>query len=202
MIRRYRPSFVVRCIYRKALFRLKTEEKTLCLTFDDGPFSASTEKILKVLSLKGVKAIFFCSGKQASVNPSLTDAIRSEGHLTGNHGFLHISGFKTATEEYLRNCDDASAFTSDKLFRPPYGQLTLTQYRKLSRKFRIFIWDLMAYDFDKSFGARRSLDILKRKIRPGSIIVLHDTPESSVLGFLEEFIEYCRSEGYRFVLPD
>jgi peptidoglycan-N-acetylglucosamine deacetylase len=202
MIRLYRPSFVVRWFYRKAHFRLKAEGKILCLTFDDGPFSASTENILKVLGKKGVKAIFFCSGRQASLNPALTDAIRSDGHLIGNHGFLHLSGFRTATGEYLRNCDDASVFTSDKLFRPPYGHLTLTQYRKLSHKFRIFIWDLMAYDFDKNFGARRSLDILKRKIRPGSIIVLHDTPESSVLEFLEEFIEYCRAEGYRFVLPD
>jgi peptidoglycan-N-acetylglucosamine deacetylase len=202
MIRLYRPLFIVRWLYRKALFRLETREKILCLTFDDGPYAESTLKILEVLRNFGVKAIFFCSGRQASLNPGLMDAIRSGGHLAGNHGYMHISGFRTATSKYIRNCDEASAITSDKIFRPPYGRMRLTQYRKLSGKFRVIMWDLMVYDFDNNFGEERALGILKRKIRPGSIIVLHDTPESSAPGFLEEFIKHCQKEGYRFVLPE
>jgi peptidoglycan/xylan/chitin deacetylase (PgdA/CDA1 family) len=200
MIRLYRPLFIAKCIYGKALFRIITRERTLCLTFDDGPFPGSTEQILETLGKTGVKAIFFCTGSQASSYPGLMETIRSSGHATGNHGYLHISGFTSRTKEYLENCSAASAFTSDKLFRPPYGHLTIPQYRKLSGQFRIMMWDLMVYDFDKSFGAERSLAILKRKIRNGSIIVFHDKPDSTVHQFLEEFIIYCREEGYRFVV--
>ena len=49
MIRLYRPLFISRYIYRGALFRIKSTEKFLCLTFDDGPYSGSTERILEVL---------------------------------------------------------------------------------------------------------------------------------------------------------
>jgi peptidoglycan-N-acetylglucosamine deacetylase len=201
MIRLYRPVFWVRWFYRKAIFRLKSREKILCLTFDDGPSVSSTLKILEVLGNYGVNAIFFCSGRQASLNPRLMDAIRSGGHMTGNHGYLHLDGFTTATTKYIRNSEEASAITSDILFRPPYGRMRPTQYRKLSAKFRLIMWDLMAYDFDKNFGGERSFSMLKRKIRPGSIIVFHDTPESSVHDFLEKFLEHCQTEGYKFVLP-
>jgi peptidoglycan/xylan/chitin deacetylase (PgdA/CDA1 family) len=200
MIRLYRPLFIAKCIYKRALFRIKTTERTLCLTFDDGPFSGSTEQILEILGKTGVKAIFFCTGSQASTYPGLMDTIRSAGHETGNHGYLHISGFTSGSKDYLVNCYAASAFTSEKLFRPPYGRMTIPQYLKLSRKYRIVMWDLMGYDFDKNFGAERSLSVLKRKIRNGSVIVLHDRPDSTVHEFLEEFINHCLKEGYTFIV--
>jgi peptidoglycan/xylan/chitin deacetylase (PgdA/CDA1 family) len=202
MIRLYRPLFISRCIYRRALFRIKTRERTLCLTFDDGPSPGSTEKILELLGKSGINAVFFCTGSKAASNPGLMKMIRSAGHLTGNHGYHHISGFSSTSDDYLKNSLEASPLTSDKIFRPPYGRMTFSQYRKLSGKFSIVMWDLMAYDFDSSFGAERSLAVLKRKIRNGSIIVLHDKPESTVHEFLEEFIDYCLQQNYRFVLPD
>jgi peptidoglycan/xylan/chitin deacetylase (PgdA/CDA1 family) len=56
----------------------------------------------------------------------------------------------------------------------------------------------MAYDFDNSFGRERSLRILERKIRPGSIIVLHDTASSCANAILEDFIIFALVKGYRF----
>ena len=127
--------------------------------------------------------------------------IRLSGHLIGNHGYLHISGFTSASVKYLENASAASGLTSDKIFRPPFGRMTITQYRKLSEKFRIVMWDLMAYDFDVNTGPEKSLAVLKRKIRAGSVIVLHDKPDSTVHEFLREFINHCLNEGYRFVIP-
>jgi hypothetical protein len=59
----------------------------------------------------------------------------------------------------------------------------------------------MAYDFDKDLKPQKVLAVLKRKIRPGAIIVFHDKADSSVHVILEEFIRHCHSEGYRFVVP-
>jgi peptidoglycan/xylan/chitin deacetylase (PgdA/CDA1 family) len=60
----------------------------------------------------------------------------------------------------------------------------------------------MAYDFDTAFGAERCLNLLKRKIRPGSIIVLHDKVSSCANDIVEEFIIFAKVEGYRFELLD
>jgi hypothetical protein len=43
------------------------------------------------------------------------------------------------------------------------------------------------------------LTILRRKIRNGSVIVLHDRKGSSVLNFLEDFIREARGMGYAFL---
>jgi hypothetical protein len=56
----------------------------------------------------------------------------------------------------------------------------------------------MAYDFDSSFGSEKSLSVLKRKIRTGSIIVLHDTASSCINEILDEFILFALGNGYRF----
>lgn len=197
-MRLFRPCFIAPLIYPEALFRVRTSQKILFLTFDDGPDPESTPVILNILDRMNVKTLFFCSGKAAERYPELAEQIRQRGHITGNHGYQHLNGWKTPASDYLSNAERASEFTSDSLFRPPYGKIRISQYRKLKKSFRIIFWDVMAYDFDKSFGAERSLRLLNRKIRPGSVIVLHDTPVSTCRFFLEEFIETALKRGYRF----
>ncbi|MBN2863325.1 MAG: polysaccharide deacetylase family protein [Bacteroidales bacterium] len=193
-----RPCFIAPLIFPEALFRVKTSEKTLCLTFDDGPDPQSTPVILNILDKMNVRALFFCSGYAAEKHPELVDKIRQRGHVMGNHGYRHLNGYHTPASDYFSNAARASEFTSDYLFRPPYGKITIRQYRQLKKSFRIIFWDVMAYDFDKNFGAERSLSLLNRKIRPGSVIVLHDKPESTCMFFLKEFIETSLRRGYRF----
>jgi peptidoglycan/xylan/chitin deacetylase (PgdA/CDA1 family) len=184
------------------MFRISEGEKTLCLTFDDGPDPDSTLKILNILEKHEVKAVFFCNGRAAEQYPDIVNAIKSEGHIVGNHGYEHINGWKSSVDEYLENVVAAVPFTSDFLFRPPYGKLRLGQYYKLKPSFKIMFWDIMPYDFDESFGAENSLRILKKKIRPGSVIVLHDSPRSFAGAILSDFIIHSHTEGYKFVLPE
>lgn len=201
-MRIFRPCFLSAWFFPAAIFRLKTDGKYLCLTFDDGPDPESTPFLLETLAKYKVKAIFFCSGDRASDNPELLSRIRSEGHIIGNHGFNHINGLYASTSEYIENIGSAAALTSKYIFRPPYGKMRRRQYREIIRNYTVILWDLMAYDFDKGFGGEKSLSVLKNKLRKGSIIVFHDRAESTVHGFLEEFIEHCFSKGYTFVLPD
>jgi peptidoglycan/xylan/chitin deacetylase (PgdA/CDA1 family) len=196
-MRLFRPGFLAVCLYPEALFRIKTTEKVLYLTFDDGPDPFSTPQLLDILKRNNVSALFFCTGVAAEKYPGLINQIQLEGHLTGNHSYSHPDGWKTDCQTYVNDVNRAAGLTSDKIFRPPFGRLSLKQYRQL-KSFKIVFWDLMAYDFDSSFGSIRTLEILKDKIRPGSIIVLHDTAASCAKTILEEFINYAVSEGYRF----
>lgn len=197
-MRFFKPFFFTGWIYPKALFRINTSEKILSLTFDDGPHPGSTTELLEILKKYSIEAIFFCNGKAAEKYPEIIKQIKSQGHLIGNHGYSHLNGWETSTEQYISDVENADIFTSDDLFRPPYGRLKLGQYRKLKKKYKIIFWDIMPYDFDISFGVSNSIKILKKKIRPGSIIVFHDTPESGLLKIIEEFILFSKDEGYRF----
>lgn len=200
-MRLFRPGIFSGWFYPEALFRVKTGEKVLCLTFDDGPHPDSTIMILDILARKNVKAIFFCNGEAAEKYPDIVEAIKLEGHLVGNHGYEHMDGWTNSLESYINNVSFAAPFTSRILFRPPYGHLKLNQYKKLKSTYMIILWDLMPYDFDNSFGAGNTFRILKEKIRPGSVIVLHDTAQSSALSILDDFIEFSSGAGYKFILP-
>lgn len=196
----FRPGLLARCLYPEAIFRIKTTEKVLYLTFDDGPDQYSTPLLLDILDRHGVKALFFCDGRAAEKYPDLMDKIRNKGHMIGNHGYSHLNGWRTGSDKYINDVTRASNFTSGKVFRPPYGGLSLKQKKILLKSFKIFFWDIMPYDFDISFGTLNSLRILKNKIRAGSIIILHDSVSSCANKIIGEFVTYSVSEGYRFEL--
>jgi peptidoglycan-N-acetylglucosamine deacetylase len=200
-MRLFRPLFFTPLVFREAIFRIRTSEKVLSLTFDDGPDINITGRILEIIEKYSIRAVFFCTGHSAETHPGLMERILSGGHILGNHGYYHLNGFRTPTEEYVRNVYDAAAVTSGSIFRPPYGLLTPSQYRILSRTFKIVFWDVMPYDFDPYFGSKRSLAVLEDKIREGSIIVLHNNPVSTAPEFLDEFINIALSAGYRFDNP-
>jgi peptidoglycan/xylan/chitin deacetylase (PgdA/CDA1 family) len=201
-MRLYRPCFFEKHFFPEALFREKTTEKVIYLTFDDGPDVNSTIPLLKILDRNQIKAVFFCSGKAAFENPDLITFIKSAGHVVGNHGYNHLDGFFTSKQKYLDDINRASLFTSETLMRPPYGRIRMSQYSELVKSYRIIFWDIMPYDFEQKFGSARSLSILKKLIRPGSVIALHDKPDGNVLKFIEDFIAFAKVEDYRFdIIP-
>jgi peptidoglycan/xylan/chitin deacetylase (PgdA/CDA1 family) len=199
-MRHFRPVFLKRWLYPEAIFRIRTTEKVLYLTFDDGPDPVSTPQLLSILKAHNIKAIFFCTGKRAEEYSDLMNEIRAGGYMIGNHGYNHYNGWRTDSLKYINDIIRASDFTSDRIFRPPFGRLSIKQKKGLPKSFKLIFWDIMAYDFDFTFGASNSLRILKTRIRPGSIIVLHDTVTSCANAIIGEFLTYAIRAGYRFEL--
>jgi len=197
-MRFFRPFYTVGWIFPEALFRIKSPEKTAYLTFDDGPDPGSTQELLDILDSANVKAVFFCSGYAAAKFPGLVDQIKRRGHLVGNHGYFHLNGWRTSVKKYCDNAEKASYFTSSSFFRPPYGRLRIRQYNHLKKSSKIVFWDIMCYDFDPDFSAERSYATLNKRLRNGSVIVLHDTPVSTSRTFLKSFLEESMAKGYKF----
>jgi peptidoglycan/xylan/chitin deacetylase (PgdA/CDA1 family) len=67
-------------------------EKTIYLTFDDGPMRG-TENILKVLSEENVKATMFCVGRNIARHPSLFKReLVLPNIMVANHTYSHANG--------------------------------------------------------------------------------------------------------------
>ncbi len=67
----------------------KSNDKKAYLTFDDGPTSKCTEKILDILKEENVKATFFVVGKHVKEYPEIVKREYEEGHYIANHGYNH-----------------------------------------------------------------------------------------------------------------
>jgi peptidoglycan/xylan/chitin deacetylase (PgdA/CDA1 family) len=175
-------------------------ERSVYLTFDDGPIPEATPFILDMLKHYGIKATFFMVGDNARKYPELHQRVVDEGHRIGNHTHNHISGFRHSVHEYSYNVEKANAYLKTNLVRPPHGWMRLAQYAWLSRKFRIVMWDLVTRDYSKWITAEDVLNNVKRYTRNGSIITFHDSLKSidKLRTALPAAIEWLIAEGYAF----
>ena len=104
---------------------------SIYLTFDDGPNKKITPWILSYLKSKNIKATFFCVGEMAAQSPEILGEIIKDGHAIGHHTMHHENGWKTALNDYVGAVKQSGEFINSRLFRPPYGKITLAQSKKL-----------------------------------------------------------------------
>ena len=175
-------------------------ERSVYLTFDDGPIPESTPFILQTLRQFGIKATFFMVGDNVRKNPDLYQQILDEGHQVGNHTHNHISGFRHSLHNYSYNVEKANAYIKSHLFRPPHGWMRISQYALLSRKYKVVMWDLVTRDYSKWMNAQDIINNVKRYARPGSIITFHDSLKSidKLRTALPECITWLKEQGYEF----
>ena len=76
-------------------------ERSVYLTFDDGPIPESTPFLLETLRHYGVKATFFVVGENVQKHPDLFRQIIDDGHQVGNHTYHHLGSFKHWAATYL-----------------------------------------------------------------------------------------------------
>ncbi|MBT1687890.1 polysaccharide deacetylase family protein [Dawidia soli] len=203
----HRTPFILPMLYPSLEWRVPTATKEIYLTFDDGPVPGPTEFVLETLAAARARATFFCIGDNVRRHTSVYERLVTAGHAVGNHTFNHLNGWKTPTDRYLQNiqaCAEAIAAPADtqparRLFRPPYGRITRSQIQHL-RDYRIIMWDVLSVDYDKSLPAERCLRNTLRAVRPGSIVVFHDSlkAEKNMTYALPRVLEQLAGEGYRF----
>lgn len=194
------PSVFLRWIYPKALWRMNHREKAVYLTFDDGPIPQATPFVLDVLDQFDAKATFFMVGDNVRKHPKEFQMVVERGHRIGNHTFHHIGGFKYLSKNYLKNADMANELLHTNLFRPPHGWMKWLQYLRLSRKYRIVMWDLVTRDYSKWNTAEQIVENVKHYTRNGSIITFHDSLKSidKLKTALPQSLQWLKEQGYEF----
>lgn len=196
------PRWLRSIIGRDLLWKVESSSKVIYLTFDDGPIPEVTPLVVEILKSYNWKATFFCVGENVSRYPEVFTLLLEEGHRVGNHTFNHMQAFRNPADVYLRNVYKAREWIDSRLFRPPHGQLTGGLKRALMKDFTVVMWDVLTYDYDAGMKEEEMLKILKRELRPGSIVVFHDSLKARdrMLKVLPKALEYWKSEGYTFGL--
>ncbi|OYU95459.1 MAG: polysaccharide deacetylase family protein [Bacteroidetes bacterium B1(2017)] len=181
-------------------WKVKTKDKQLFLTFDDGPHPQITPWVLALLKEYDAKATFFCVADNVKKFPETYKEVLNQGHTTGNHSFHHLNGWKTNTQPYLADVELASEYISSNLFRPPYGRIRRQQAKALQDKYKIIMWNRLSRDYEKNLNVNESLAQMKQ-VDNGSILVFHDSEKSfeNLKVLLPELLSFYKQEGYQML---
>jgi peptidoglycan/xylan/chitin deacetylase (PgdA/CDA1 family) len=172
----YRNSWV----FGRPITRVASHDRSVALTFDDGPNPDATPLILDALAARGIKATFFVLGRHAVQWPHLVQRVADEGHAIGNHGYFHRKLHLKSPSYVRRDLElgakaiEEAAHVRPRLFRAPHGfrsPWVTAIARSLGE--RTVGWSLGVWDSD-----RPGVEVIAQRTvegaRPGSILLLHD----------------------------
>lgn len=194
-------------------------EKTVYLTFDDGP-SSNTDRILDILKEYDVKATFFVVGKTDQASLSAYRRIVEEGHTLGMHSYSHrygeiyqsreaFIGDLTRLQEYLYQVTGVWS----RYYRFPGGSSNTVSRTDMGELIK-WLKDngITYYDWNVASGDAVSGPVSRQEIVNNCvshigeeneyIILMHDAAEKdSTVEALPEIIEQLSRQGDVSFLP-
>ena len=189
------------------IWDIKTTEKIVALTFDDGPHPKHTDEVLDVLGKYDAKGTFFLVGELAEQNPEVVWRMYEDGHELANHTYTHPfrSTISKLLDEIKRTNEAIFSITgySPVLFRPVEGQYTdklIDAVTKEGYKVVMWSWHLDTEDW-KDPGVDKIVKKVIDATTPGNVISFHDgggNREQTVKA-LEEILPILEKDGYEFV---
>ncbi len=187
---------------------LPNNEKVIALTFDDGPWPETTEKILATLKQEKIKATFFMIGQPLKSYPEIGKKVLADGHAIANHTLHHWYN-KMSPLVAQREIEDTAKIIKEVLnvetayFRPPGGVLTngLVAYAE-SKKQSVLMWSVDSYDsHPKRPSPAAMIKTVVSQATPGGIVLMHDGGgnHDNTAKALPGMIAKLRANGYKFV---
>lgn len=195
-----RPPKLARWLLPGVTWRMPGNKKEVFITFDDGPIPEVTPKVIEILSRHNAKATFFCVGENVARHPDVYKLLIDSGMMIGNHTHEHLKAWSTPRGVYFRSILRCQGVTGSKIFRPPHGQLYPNTAYLLRKRFsRVVMWDVLSMDYDPRVTTREVVENVTRLVRPGSIIVFHDSLKAwpRLKEALPEVLKFLDEEGYQ-----
>jgi peptidoglycan/xylan/chitin deacetylase (PgdA/CDA1 family) len=175
--------------------------KCVALTFDDGP-SPHTDRLLHALTGNDAKATFFLVGSRVAADPGAAQRIAGAGMEVGSHTWDHPDMTALAPQDVAGQLAGAEAAIGDATgVRPtlwrPAGGLTNDAVNDEAGKqgLATILWDVIPYDWINDTDTAATRDVLMKQVRPGSVVLLHDTLSSTV-DLMEQFLPVLKANGY------
>ncbi|WP_245652256.1 polysaccharide deacetylase family protein [Rufibacter tibetensis] len=195
-------------LFPKVWWKRPVQDKTIFLTFDDGPIPEVTPFLLEQLALYRAKATFFCVGENLIRYPEIAKKVATEGHRLANHTHQHVKAWKTPPQDYLRQVEQCQAALEQigagnnqvKLFRPPHGQITRAHLKLLQPDYQVVMWSMLTYDFDVTLPPQTCLEKAVTGIKPGAVVVMHDSlkADQNLRYVLPRLLRHFSEQGYSF----
>lgn len=189
-------------------------ERSVALTFDDGPDPAYTDKILDVLDRHGVSATFFVLGANVIEHPGLTQQIIERGHELGVHSWNHarlgdLPPRQVAAQNDLTRLVIAGVTgTTTRLVRLPYtGNIrSMSPDEMAAARFLddlgyvVVMADLAVPDYKVGATADEILGLALPRQGESAVIMLHDGggDRSATVVAVDRLIPELAARGYEF----
>lgn len=185
---------------------IMSDDKFICLTFDEGYENGYTPRILDTLKEKGVKAIFFVTYDFVKDNPELIERMIDEGHIIGNHTYRHYTMDEVSQEEAQEEIVFLDKYMKENfkyrmtLFRFPKGEFsenTLALANSLGYKSVFWSFAYADWDVNNPADQQEAFDTITTYTHNGEIMLLHAVSETNA-AILGKVIDEVRSQGYEF----
>ena len=188
-------------------------DRTIALTFDDGPDPQWTPRILEVLRRHRVPATFFVVGAAAAAHPGIVRGAHAAGHEIGAHTFTHVDvgtvpRWRGTVELTLTQTALAGAAgINTRLFRLPYSStVDALAMRDAPAAQRVGeLGYVLAFTTEDGEDWRRpGPAVIAARSTPagdrGGIVLLHDGggDRSQTVEALNRLIPTLLDRGYRF----
>jgi peptidoglycan-N-acetylglucosamine deacetylase len=181
------------------------DEPYIAMTFDDGPHTTLTPKLLDLLAAHHIKATFFVLGECVEQNPDVLRRAAREGHEIGNHSWSHPNFGKMSDEavrSQLRRTDEIIKSVTGvrpTLLRPPYGSISARQKHWIHEEFgyQIIMWDVDPLDWKRP-GPMTVCNRIVRETRPGSIVLSHDIHPGTIEA-MPATLDQLEAKHFKFV---
>ncbi|GIE79412.1 bi-functional transferase/deacetylase [Actinoplanes philippinensis] len=188
-------------------------ERTIALTFDDGPDPQWTPKVLEVLRRHDAHATFFVVGSQVARNPELTKQVVDDGNELGLHTFTHpnmqrLAPWRRELElSQTRTAIARATGVSTHLARFPYSSKNAAIDEvnwKLIKEAGALGYLVVVNDTDSNDWQRPGPDRIVADATPAgdqsAVILFHDAggDRSQTVAALDRFIPRMKARGYRF----
>lgn len=187
------------------LIRQRSAKQRIALTFDDGPDPKNTLRILDILDAGAARATFFVQGKPAEANPALVREIVARGHQLGNHGYSHLDARRARLRDYLEDTNRAQEILQnilgqeiEKIFRPPYGNITGPSFLALVRRgFRFVFWSVDSRDSFIRESPALTAYVGSLPVTGGDVLLLHEDYTHTVES-LPRILDSLKNRGLHF----
>jgi peptidoglycan/xylan/chitin deacetylase (PgdA/CDA1 family) len=194
--------------FLKSVCSAPVRDKKIAITFDDGPTGENTDRVLNLLKEHQMQAAFFCIGKKINDREAQLKRIVEDGHIIGNHSYSHHplfglfspSGMLTDLKKMSAACKAITGLTP-AFFRPPYGVTNPNLRSAIIRCGVISVgWSIRSYD-TVIHNENRLLTKILSSLKPGAILLLHDTQETTVR-ILPRLLKGIEERGYQVIRLD
>ncbi|MHA5050189.1 bifunctional polysaccharide deacetylase/glycosyltransferase family 2 protein [Streptomyces sp. SD15] len=188
-------------------------EKTIVLTFDDGPTGDWTPKILKVLEDNDIEATFFMVGSMVSRYPSVVKDLVDQGNEVGIHTFTHVDLSYQGVGRLKRELTQTqlalagAAGVTTTLFRAPYSSeinavdnYSWPVYQDIGDLGYVSVFVDTDSDDWKKPGVSKIVKWATPKNNEGAVVLMHDAggDRSQTVKALDTYIKKMKKKGYSF----